>query len=106
MDCLETVEKSSCPVTHPYAFSNGRECCKTQLEENGVARSLYAQSRHPHNDATCDGSVLSIDSNCCENGAMIRCPAFSAYGVSCTNGDPTGKYRKRFDNINIFIVEF
>ena len=91
---LETVDKNSCPLTHPYAFSEGRECCKTGREANGVARSLSAQPRHPHNDETCDGSVLLISSNCCEEGAMLRCPSFSTNNIPCTNGDPTGRLKK------------
>ena len=87
----DRLETSSCPTTHPYAFSGGRECCKTQKEDNGVVRkrSLSRQPRHPHNDATCDGSALDLTSNCCEGGALIRCPAGD--GKLCSDGNANGK---------------
>ena len=58
------METSSCPTTHPYAFSGGRECCRTKEENNGVVRKrrslngteeiLSRQKRHPHTGTTCD----------------------------------------------------
>ena len=88
----DTLQTDACPTTHPYAFSGGRECCKTQKEANGVARkrSLERQPRHPHSDATCDGSALDLESNCCENGAFIRCPAGD--GKLCADGNANGKF--------------
>ena len=88
----ETLQTDVCPTTHPYAFSGGRECCKTQKEANGVARkrSLERQPRHPHSDATCDGSALDLESNCCENSAFIRCPAGD--GKLCADGNANGKF--------------
>lgn len=90
----ETIETSTCPTTHPYAFSGGRECCKTQKEANGVARkkrSLSREPRHPHanTEEGCNGSVLDLESICCENGALIRCPAGD--GKLCSDGSADGQ---------------
>lgn len=87
----DTLQTDTCPTTHPYAFSGGRECCKTQKEASGVVRkrSLSRQPRHPHSDVTCDGSALDLESNCCENGALIRCPAGD--GKLCSDGNANGK---------------
>ena len=74
-----------CPLTHPYVFKQGRNCCKTNKEgthidgENGI----NCNARHPHCDVTCDGSDISIYSNCCENEAFVRCPD----GKLCENGN-------------------
>ena len=94
---------TTCPLTHPYAFKQGRNCCKTKMEDNHQTNSQYApfcapqssshqsrQSRHPHCDSTCDGSELSLYSNCCENGAFIRCPD----GKLCDDGNIEGGMQK------------
>ena len=92
------METSQCPTTHPYAYLGGIECCKTQKEDNGVARKsksinsteeiLSRQKRHPHTDVSCDGSTLNLESTCCENGAFIRCPAGD--GKLCSDGNAAG----------------
>ena len=79
----ETLQTDACPTTHPYAFSGGLECCKTQKEANSYSSV-----------ATCDGSALDLESNCCENGALIRCPAGD--GKLCVDGNANGKF---FENI-------
>ena len=89
----DNLETSTCPTTHPYAFSGGMECCKTQKENDGAARkrSLHPQPRHPHFDETCDGSALGLESNCCEKEALMRCPAGD--GRLCSDGNPSGKIK-------------
>ena len=81
------------PYYTSLCLSNGREYCKTQKEANGVdrrKRSLSGEPRHPHvDDPTCDGSALDLSSNCCENEALIRCPAGNA--TLCSNGNSNGK---------------
>ena len=104
----DKMETGTCPTTHPYAFSGGRECCKTQKEANGVDRKrrsindtnpiLSRQKRHPHTGTTCDGSVLDLESNCCENGALVRCPAGD--GKLCSDGNPEGMLITKFDMRN------
>ena len=77
----DTLQTDACPTTHPYAFSGGRECCKTQKEAN---------FGHPQSVAACDGSALDLQSDCCENGAFIRCPAGD--GKLCADGNANGKF--------------
>ena len=65
------------------------------MESDGTARkkrSLSRQPRHPHSnsDVGCNGSVLDLESICCENGALMRCPAGD--GKLCSDGNPNGKY--------------
>ena len=65
-----------CPVTHPYVFKQGRNCCKTNVEDSDGGEGFTCSSdffRHPHCDSTCDGGELSINSNCCQNGPFYRC---------------------------------
>ena len=106
MDALETGQ---CPTTHPYAFAGGYECCRTKKEANGVTRKrrsansseeiLSRQKRHPHNDASCDGSALDLESNCCENGALVRCPAGD--GKLCSDGNAEGTLRTLILKMNL-----
>ena len=70
-----------CPATHPYAFKQGRNCCKTRKEDDHNSPPRFV--RHPHRDETCDGGELSIYSNCCENEAFIRC----SDGKLCIDSD-------------------
>ena len=94
LSIVEAETPNECPVTHPYAFKQGRNCCKTEKEDNhfGNTNSEYpcpsstSFFRHPHCDTTCDGGVLSVYSNCCENGAFVRCDD----GKFCTNGNENG----------------
>ena len=85
----ESETPNECPLTHPYAFKQGRNCCKTNKEDehpNGEYACTTRGSslfRHPHCDSTCDGGEISIYSNCCENGAFVRCTD----GKFCTNGN-------------------
>ena len=39
-------------------------------------------------DVSCDGSALDLESNCCENGAQMRCPAGD--GKLCSDGNANG----------------
>ena len=84
----DTKESIECPVTHPYAFKQGRNCCKTNKEDAHPNDQFECNSffRHPHCDVTCDGSDISIHSNCCENEAFVRC----AEGKFCINGNENG----------------
>ena len=79
---LEPQTPVECPATNPYSFKQGRACCKTKREDVGNLCS----SRRANCDSSCDGSVLSIFSNCCENGAFLPCPD----GKLCIDGDVFG----------------
>ena len=74
---IETEPPIECPSTNPYAFKQGRNCCKTKKEDDHhmkKKRRSDLSPRHPHYDSSCDGGDLSITSNCCENGAVVVCP--------------------------------
>ena len=82
-----------CPVTHPYAFELGKSCCKTKYEDdpenqgdrfsNYTCSNSFVYATAPQCDATCDGSELSIYSNCCEDDAVLECPD----GNLCIDGN-------------------
>ena len=52
-----------CPSSHRYAFLNGQYCCRTN-KENVIGTPTDS----------CDGSLISIDSSCCENDDYKECP--------------------------------
>ena len=54
---------SSCPLSHKYAYLDGKYCCRTNRERigSGVDGDL------------CDGSEIGIDSRCCENNDYVKC---------------------------------
>ena len=86
INITETPTTIKCPVTHPYVFNKGRDCCKTNVEgTDGGIEGVTCDGffRHPHCDSTCDGLELSIYSNCCENGAFYPCDD----GNLCINGN-------------------
>ena len=64
----------SCPSTHKYAYLNGDYCCQTNREKVGGTPTDL-----------CDGSLISIGSECCENNAHTRC----SFGT-CTNHEDAG----------------
>ena len=96
---------TTCPLTHPYAFKQGRNCCKTKKEDShpnsdyscAPGSSLFY---HPHCDSTCDGSELSLYSNCCEDGAFLRCPD----GKLCDDGNVEGGIWRHYSFVpNLYI---
>ena len=62
---------------------------------NGTEEILSRQKRHPHIDVTCDGSALDLESTCCENGALVRCPAGD--GKLCSDGNAEGTLINKFE---------
>ena len=80
---VETTTPIECPVNYPYVFKQGRNCCKTNKEDDQT--TFF---RHPHPDSTCDGGELSVYSNCCEDGAFFRCPD----GNLCINRKNKGSF--------------
>ena len=81
----ETTTPIECPVNYPFVFKQGRNCCKTNKEDTATGQGFTCNGffRHPHCDSTCDGGPLSMYSNCCENGAFLRCPE----GKLCIDGN-------------------
>lgn len=51
-----------CPVTHPFAYHNGKWCCQT--------------------DKDCNGGKISSSSKCCQHSAYKQCP-----GTKCKNNE-------------------
>merc|ERR1712136_190185 len=60
--CVAPKQVGSCPSSHKYAYLNGQYCCQTKREKVGGRSSDL-----------CDGSLISIGSECCENDAYARC---------------------------------
>ena len=63
-ECPTKPVAKYCPDTHPYPYFGGDYCCKTNKEKNDPSA----------NGALCDGSVLGIDSRCCEGDQAAKCP--------------------------------
>ena len=57
-------DNSYCPLSHPYAYSDGDYCCWSNKEKNDP-------SAH---GALCDGSAIGLDSKCCEEDRFTKCP--------------------------------
>lgn len=57
------VDIDSCPLSHKYAYLDGKYCCRTNKEKNRSGRDGHL----------CDGSVIGIDSRCCENNDYAKC---------------------------------
>ncbi|XP_063692556.1 papilin-like [Bolinopsis microptera] len=56
-------EPLECPASHPYAYSDGQYCCKSNKEK------YYGPQ-----GSKCDGSVIQRDSKCCEGDQYRTCP--------------------------------
>ena len=48
------IDVDSCPSTYPFAFANGKKCCK--------------------HDKDVDHRLISIGSSSCKNNGFINCP--------------------------------
>ena len=59
---LNFVELTICLESHPFAFNQGKHCCKHGIEKS------YA----PHGDK-CDGGTISIHSTCCKDDEYADC---------------------------------
>ena len=70
--CVCLFLDTYCPISHPWAYNNGMNCCK-YIEEN-VDDS---------EDETCDGSVISFTSSCCKNDHSTSCPTGVCKSMSC-----------------------
>jgi len=70
--------KDQCPVSHPYAYSDGQYCCASDYEK--IYEPLGTK---------CDGSKIQLDSKCCHNDENTPCPR-----GTCTNAEP-------LDNVNV-----
>ena len=53
----------TCPSSHKYAYLDGEYCCRTNKEK--IGNFLDGD--------LCDGSVIGIDSRCCENDDWAQC---------------------------------
>ena len=68
--------RTSCPISHPFVFENGKSCCPVSMEDTKTGQGEQ-----------CDGSVLNRESTCCK-GEPIKCPTtFSQQ--QCSNS-PSG----------------
>ena len=65
----------ACPSSHPYAFNEGKQCCKTS---NGIFSNFNFTKSTKDTNATCgpiQRLIPSIISTCCENDDFIDCPS-------------------------------
>ena len=65
------VTSTTCPLENPYAYHGGKYCCHYAME-----KSAYEQ--RTSQDANCDGSEISLASECCKDDHFVPCT-----GVSC-----------------------
>jgi len=57
-----------CYESHPYAYFDGKYCCKTNQEyENGGSQS-------EKDSGTCDGKYFNRQSTCCNKHEFVKCP--------------------------------
>ena len=56
------AEPEQCPETHPFAYSDGKYCCKYGLEK------VYSP-----NGESCDGGPISLSSSCCQDDLYTDC---------------------------------
>jgi len=54
-------DQPSCPENFPWAYNNGKHCCATNREKDAGSEK-------------CNGSLIGLDSECCENDAHSQCP--------------------------------
>ena len=54
-------KKPSCPENFPWAYKNGKHCCATNKEKDDGSEK-------------CNGSLMGLHSECCENDAHSQCP--------------------------------
>ena len=52
-----------CPSTHPWPYHNGNYCCATNRENNNPQK----------HGKLCDGSIIELESLCCENNEYYKC---------------------------------
>ena len=69
-DIDATTITNECPLTHPYAYRNGRYCCETPYEHN----------RHNNQGEQCDGGLLTYNSACCADDKYVSCPSRKCQG--------------------------
>ena len=58
----QLCEGGLCPSTHPFAFSDGKKCCATAME-NGYKGDVE----------TCNAGYLDLRSTCCAYGLDVLC---------------------------------
>ena len=68
---LETKNIPACPKSHPFAYNNGKNCCRTNTKKTHLPKG-----------SLCDGSRLDITSICCKNDDHVQCTASTG---SCGN---------------------
>lgn len=75
------VNCGTCPQNIPYAYHNGAYCCHYSKEKS-------AYSIRGSQDANCDGSDISITSECCEKDAFVPCPTGTCTTPLFTTSEP------------------
>ena len=61
-----------CPASHPWAFDDGKMCCKNNMEKQNA------------NNPQCkDGQLISRSSKCCKDAQYVECPSFPKNKIKC-----------------------
>ena len=56
-----------CPMDYPYAYLNGKQCCRSNQEL--VNGGLYSEKK----SGTCDGINFNRESTCCKDHDNQAC---------------------------------
>ena len=79
---LAIILEPRCPADHPYAYKNGKQCCKTTQEFTNGRGASKAEKE----SGTCDGIGFNRDSTCCKDYERVPCPQKN----ECFNHDDIG----------------
>ena len=63
-----SFSEDTCTKDYPFAYLNGKYCCKTNQELVNGGNSKEVAS------GTCDGIGFSIESTCCKDNKYLKCP--------------------------------
>lgn len=85
----------TCPIQFPYAYYNGFYCCMYNKEKAGY------DHRGAYDDGLCDGSTITVDSECCLDNAFIPCPGGICESLSyetypCPESHPFAYYNGQY----------
>ena len=79
---IAIISDPRCPADHPYAYKNGKQCCKTTQEFTNGRGASKAEKE----SGTCDGIGFNRDSTCCKDYERVPCPQKN----ECFNHDDIG----------------
>ena len=78
--CDEIIGKKPCTKDYPFAYLNGKYCCKYNQEKVNGGMNLNLSKIEQYrisievDSGTCDGIGFSIESTCCKDDKYLKCP--------------------------------